>query len=309
VNGLATRGLAALSVGVAGLAALAAATGLLARGDGSFISVTTVRGETFEMATSGVYAYNAQRVVAEGVGWDLMTLVGAVPALVVAAILVGRGSFRGRLLAMGLLGYFAYQYLEYAVTWAFGPLFLLFVAIYGLSLVGVAGLGTAIAVGGVDGRFGQPFPRRSWAVLSVGMSALLTVMWLGRIGSALRGDTAGVLLGETTMTVQALDLGLVVPISVGIAILAWRRSPIGYALASAWAITFVAMSAAITSMLLAAWAVEGSLEVVPVAIFGLATIAGSILAVRMYRSATPYAVPPVPQPEGRSEMRSVPVGG
>ena len=40
-----------------------------------------------------------------------------------------RGSFRGRLLALGLLGYLLYQYLEYSLTWAFGPLFLLHIVI------------------------------------------------------------------------------------------------------------------------------------------------------------------------------------
>lgn len=35
-----------------------------------------------------------------------------------------------RLFTLGIPGYLFYQYLMYAVTWAFGPLFLLFVAIY-----------------------------------------------------------------------------------------------------------------------------------------------------------------------------------
>lgn len=53
---------------------------------------------------TGVYAYNAQRVVAEGVGWDIVTLVLAEPALLVVVPLVAQGSFRGRLFAAGLLG-------------------------------------------------------------------------------------------------------------------------------------------------------------------------------------------------------------
>ena len=88
---------------------------------------TSERGVTFEMATTGVYAWNAQRVVAEGIGWDLFTLLVAVPALFVGAWLVNRGSYRGALFTLGVLGYLLYQYLEYTVTSAFGPLFLAFV--------------------------------------------------------------------------------------------------------------------------------------------------------------------------------------
>ena len=35
----------------------------------------TVRGGTYDVALNGVYANNAQRLVAEGVGWDVFTLI------------------------------------------------------------------------------------------------------------------------------------------------------------------------------------------------------------------------------------------
>jgi len=130
------RAMAAFAVIVGLMAALAAAVGVFARGDGSYEIVTSVRGVTYAMATTGVYAYNAQRVVLEGVGWDVFTLLVAVPTMLAAAGFVAGGSFRGRLLALGLFGYFFYQYLEYAMTWAFGPLFPMFILIFGASVVG-----------------------------------------------------------------------------------------------------------------------------------------------------------------------------
>ncbi len=86
---------------------------------------------------------------------------------------------------------------------------------------------------------------------------------------------------------QALDLGLVVPTSAFIAILAWRRSPAGYVLAAAYSVTFAAMASAIIGMLLSAWAVDGILEVAPVAIFGVAGLAALVLGAQMYRSVAP----------------------
>jgi len=275
--------MAALCAAIALLAGIASAVGVFARGTGAVETVTSVRGATFDMVIDGVYANNARALVAEGVGWDIFTLFLAVPATLVAGVLVARGSFRGRSFALGMLGYFFYQFLEYAVTWAFGPLFLVFVVIYAASLAGIVWIGVDVAREGLAGRFTADFPRRSWAALSVTMAVLLTVLWVQRIVAALGGDLiGGGLTSETTMTVQALDLGLVVPASVFIAVLAWRRSPAGYAMAAAYVVTFAAMAAAIVGMLLSAWAVNGELALPPVIVFTAAAAVAVALGVRMY---------------------------
>jgi hypothetical protein len=279
--------MAFLTAGVAILAGIAAGLGVFARGDGTYATVTSVRGEVYDLAVGGVYANNALRVVAEGIGWDVFTLVVAVPALLAASAFVARGSFRGRLVAAGMLGYFLYMYLEYAVTWAFGPLFPLFIALYAASLLGIIWVGAGVAADGVRDRFDDGFPRRSWAVLNIGMSVVLGLLWLSRIAQGLTGNVDGLLHGETTMTVQALDLGLVLPISTLIAVMVWRRQPVGLVAAAGFAVMFVAMSAAITSMMISAWLVTGVLELPPILMFGVATAAGIGVSIRIYRSANP----------------------
>jgi hypothetical protein len=275
------------------LAGLAALVGVVFRGDGSWRLVTSVRDETYQMATTGVYAWNAQRVVAEGIGWDLFTLLVAVPLMLLSALFVVRGSYRARVFVLGMFGYFLYQYLEYAVTWAFGPLFLLFVLVFAGSLLGIIA-GTADLAGerqpdAPAWRFGDRFPRRGWAAVSLTMCALLGLMWMGRMAQAL-DSVDGILMGQTTLTVQALDLGLVVPMVALSAVLAWRGSQLGRHFAAVMVVTFVTMAAAITSMLLSAAVVEGTLEVPPVAIFSIATAVAAVVGVRMYRSAGPSPV-------------------
>jgi hypothetical protein len=274
---------AILLVVVAVGATVATALGVFARGDGAVTTVTSVRGIPYEVAASGYYAFNSQRVVAEGVGWDAFTLAVAIPLLIVAAWLVAHESIRGRLFALGLLGYFLYMYLEYSVTWAFGPLYLLYVAIAAASLVGLLWLG-ATAAQQADASLVGGFPRRSWAVLSVGMSTLLTVMWLGRIVGALQSDAAAdaALFGGTTMTVQALDLILVVPLLVISAVMAWRQSRGAVLVGSAIAVTFVAMALAITAMMISAGMLNGAFEWPPIVIFGAAALAGIVIGYRMY---------------------------
>ena len=90
------------------------------------------------MLVGGVYRFNSLAVAAEGVGWDSVTLFVVVPILAAALLGVWRGSMRAALLVAGILAYFAYQYLEYATFLAYGPLFLVYVAIFALSLSGLA---------------------------------------------------------------------------------------------------------------------------------------------------------------------------
>jgi hypothetical protein len=282
--------LALVCAAIALLAAVTAGLGVFARGDGAYQTVTSVRGVTYEVATSGVYAWNAQRIVAEGVGWDVFTLFVVGPALAVTAIAVARGSFRGRLVALGLLGYVFYQYLEYAMTWALGPLFPAFIVLFGSSLIGIVWLAAAVARDGVAGRFQSHVPVRAFSVVSVTMAVLLALMWTRRIATALGGDLeAAGLRGETTLVVQALDLGLVVPAALLISWQAWRRTAAGLALAAVYVVTSIAMSSAIVAMLVSAAVVEGTLEIAPVAIFSAYVVASAAIAIRVYRGVAPAA--------------------
>ena len=103
------RATAGLCAFVGALAGVAAGLGVFGRGDGTFVSATSALGESYELAVGGVYAGSARQLVAEGVGWDVFTLIVAVPILLVAALYVARGSFRGALVAAGMLGYFLYM--------------------------------------------------------------------------------------------------------------------------------------------------------------------------------------------------------
>jgi hypothetical protein len=280
--------LVALCLVVAILAGAAATVGVFFRGDGSVENVVSPRGERYQMIVSGVYRYNAQRVVAEGVGWDVFTLFAAVPALLLCLIWLARGpvhgTLRARLFALGVLAYLFYQYLMYSVAWAFGPLFLLFVAIFALSLVAIVRILTTINMEELDSRTGPRFPALGMGIFSLAMAALLITMWMARIVAAMNGKIDGVLLGQTTLVVQALDLGLVVPLAVFTGVTALRRRRIGYLLSSVVAIKGAAMAAAICAMLIAAWIVEGALEIVPFVIFAAAAAAALWLAFRVYRS-------------------------
>lgn len=270
--------------GVASVTGILAAIGVFGR-SGESATVTSVRGETYRMTTSGVYAFNAQRVVAEGIGWDVFTLFFVVPALFASMPLLARGSFRARLVVLGLFAYLFYQYLMYALTWAFGPLLLPFIALFALSLSGSVWIASSLARESLTSRFDERFPRRGMAALCFVLAFALVAMWLQRIAVGLRGDLAGaMLLGQTTLVVQALDLGLVVPLAIFTGVKVLQRGPVGAILASVVAVKAVAMASAICAMVIAAWRVEGRLDVAPLTLFGGAAVVALLLVVRMLRS-------------------------
>ncbi len=287
------RRLALLCFAIALAVGITAAIGIFARGDGSTATGMSIRGEAIEYATTGVYAFNDQRIVAEGVGWDVVTLVLAVPVLLAMLPALARGSFRARLLALGVLSYFFYQYLMYAVAWALGPLFPAFIVLFVASATAIVWLVSTIRIVELPQRFSAGFPRREMIAFCVFAALLLIGMWSVRITRGLAGDLEGAaLLGMTTLAVQALDLGVIVPLSVATAVLLWQRRAWGYLLAPVIAVKGVTMAAAICAMLISAAIVEGSLEVVPFVIFTVMATAAVFITRKALKSVIPAADTP-----------------
>ena len=125
------------------------------------------------------------------------------------------------------------------------------------------------------------------ATVGVGgvMGLQLVAMWVPRIATGLSGDLAGAgLMGTPTLAVQALDLGIIVPLALATAVFAWQRKPVGYLLAAVFSIKGVTMSGAIVAMLISAWIVEGRLDVAPFALFSIATAVAGTIAFFILRS-------------------------
>lgn len=178
----------------------------------------------------------------------------------------------------------------YAMFWAIGPLFVAFVLLYPLALWGIVRLVAATDLDDLSARLGPGLPRRATAWFSLAMALLLVVMWVPRIATALSGDLAGAgLLGTPTLVVQALDLGIVVPLALAAAWTLWRGHRAAPVLAGLLMVKAVAMAIAIMAMLVSAWQVEGRLDVVPFTIFAVAATFAGWLAGRVLLSIRPAA--------------------
>jgi hypothetical protein len=269
---------------VAALAALSSAAGILLRGDLATTPFVTVRGESVDVVTGGIYRYNAETIVAEGVGWDIVTLFVVVPLTLVTLAWLWRGSLRAALVAGGLLAYFAYQGFEYTMFWAYGPAYPLHLALAALSVSTLGLLLFGLDLGTLPERIGDRFPRR----VVVGFCTLVVIvlggLWLPQVVGTLGGETTDELQGATTMVVPAFDLGLLVPLAIFTAIAVWKRLAIGVVLAIIILVKGIVMALAIVAMLLVEGQVTGELALPPILVFGAIAGLSLVIAVQAVRA-------------------------
>jgi MFS family permease len=170
-------------------------------------------------------------------GWrgnDLVTLFIAVPLLALALVLAWRGSPRARLVWLGMLDYTLYNFAFYLFGTAFNRFFLIYVALFMLSIFAlIFGLvQTDVQAIGRQFRDRTPVKWISGYMLFVA-AGLTTVYTIQSLGFITTGQLPPIvtLTGHPTNVVFALDLSLVVPVLVLGAIWLWQRRPWGYVLA------------------------------------------------------------------------------
>ncbi len=274
-----------LAILIVPLALIAAAAGIFWQGTGEPYPFTTLRGETVMIRGHGLYRYDTISSSAQEVGQDIVTLIIGLPLLITGIVLSRKGSLRGRLLLTGGLGYFLYTYGAMSFLTAFNPLFLVYVALFSLSVFGfilaLSGLNPNEVVRHVSDRF----PRRTIATYFIVVAAFLAMAWLGLVVPAmLKGTPPAGLESAITMIIQALDLGVIVPTSLVTATLLLKRQPWGYTLSSVVLMKILTMGTALISMiivqLLAGVAVDPLISVV----FVLICLSGIVLAIVTLRT-------------------------
>jgi hypothetical protein len=258
--------------------------GLFYQAPGEPYSYTNHRGETVTINGQGLYYYDTVSMAAQQQGNDLVTLAVGLPLLLASTWLAFNGSMRGRLLLTGTLGFFLYTYMSMAMLTSFNPLFLVYVALFSLSLIAFVLSMMSFDLSSLADHFSEDLPRRWIGGLLLFVAAFLTLAWLGRIiPPFIRGQTPA-LENTTTLVIQAMDLGLVVPLAMLAALFLLRRSAWGYLLASVAVLKFVTMGLAVSTMSVV-MAVRGVPEQLGVMVpFLIITVVNLVLAVLLLRS-------------------------
>jgi len=199
------------------------------------------------------YAKESVSWAAQGMGQDLITLFLVVPALVISAYFLSKGSLKALLIWLGALIYIEYSYVLYSFFIHFGWTFLLYVAILGLSFYTIIGSLHVLDLKALKECFS--FNGRTKIVSGFLMlSGIMFVsLWLSDIIPAVSSGSVpkGVVeLGFLVNPVHVLDLAFFLPGLIITSVLLWRKDVLGAFFAVPMMVFQVLMGAALVSMII-----------------------------------------------------------
>jgi hypothetical protein len=106
----------------------------------------------------------------------------------------------------------------------------------------------------IRGNFKESFPVKYLAGFQFFIAAAVGLLWLSKIAPTLTGGRIPVGLEHyTTLVIQGMDLGFVVPAAALSGALLLKKKPIGYLFTSGIIIKGIAMLTAITAMMVSMW--------------------------------------------------------
>ena len=267
------------------LALLAAGAGVIWQGSGAAFPFSTLRGETVMIRGHGLYFYDTVNSSSQEIGQDVVTLILGIPLLIAGIILTRKGTLRGRLLITGAFGYFLYTYAAMSFLTAFNPLYLVYVALFSISLFGFILSLSGLSPVEVASHISDRFPRRTIATYFILVAAFLSLAWLKLVvPPMISGTPPSGLESAITMVIQSLDLGVIVPTSLITAILLLQKRPWGYTLASVVLLKILTMGSALIAMIIGQILAKVPIEPVTSVFFVLISISGIILAVATLRN-------------------------
>ena len=267
------------------LALLAAGAGVLWQGTGESYPFETLRGETVMIRGHGLYRYDTVLSSSQEVGQDVVTLLIGIPLLITGVVLSRKGTLRGQLLLTGAFGYFLYTYGAMSFLTAFNPLFLVYVALFSLSLFGFILAMMKLDVGEVTRRISDGFPRRAISIYFIAIAVFLSLAWLGIVTlPSLTWTPPYGLESAITLVIQAIDLGVIVPVSFVTAVLLSRKSGWGYVLSAVLLIKVIMMGAALIAMIIGQLVAGLEIPIVTSVFFVLISVSGIIFGIITLRN-------------------------
>jgi hypothetical protein len=176
------------------------------------------------------YGAEPEVFIDQAIAQDLVNLAVVAPLMVLLAWLALRGSLTAFLVWLGFVGFTVYNYVIYAFSIHFGPLFLVWVAVLGGSIYALIGGLASIDMNAVANTMQWRRHRLAAGFLIV-TAVLFAMLWLSDIVPALQSGSApkGVVdLGLPTNPVHVLDLAVFLPAVAVTGVALWARRPIGY---------------------------------------------------------------------------------
>lgn len=225
--------------------------GLFSTGGAGVHEFKTINNEVVKIYGSGIYKNDSVAIAAQGKASDFVTIVMGIPLLAVSLYFACKGSFRGRILLTGTLGYFLYTYMSYTFLWMYNRLFIIYVLLMSLSLYAFILCMMSFDMENIKSYFHKKLPVKFLGGFQVFIAFTIGMLWLGKLApSIFQGKVPVGLEQYTTLVIQGMDLGIVVPAAFLSGILLIKRKPFGYLLSSVIIIKGITMLSSISAMII-----------------------------------------------------------
>jgi len=183
-----------------------------------------------------IYSHETANWALQGRGQDTGNLI-ALPILLISAYYLSKNSLKAYFIWLGTLIYYIYAYIIYSFSIHFNALFLVYVAVLGISAYTLIG-------GLMNKNFSQltkqiPFKAKTKAaaIAIIAIAILFEALWLSDIIPALISGSAPKDLAPTGLwvnPVHIIDLSMVLPGMIITGILFLKKSRFGYLFTAPW---------------------------------------------------------------------------
>jgi hypothetical protein len=198
------------------------------------------------------YARETTSWAIQGIGQDIVNIV-AVVVLFIAVYFIYKESVKAVLVWSGVLLYLIYAYVIYAFDVHFNSLFLVYVAILGLSFYALGGSVIHFHLDSLQASFSANTIARVVSVFLLLLGIVFYLLWLSEDIPALLAGKIPQSVSQAnlpTNPVHVLDLGLYLPAIIITGLLLWRRKPLGYLFAGPFLVFSILTGAAILAIFL-----------------------------------------------------------
>jgi hypothetical protein len=207
--------------------------------------------EKVDIYGTGLYQHDSVSMAIQALAQDYVTLFLGIPLLIISLVLTRKGLVKGKLLLTGTIGYFLYTYASYSFLSMYNSLFLVYVSIMSASFFAFILAIMSFDIPNLPQVFKGTLPVKFISGFLFVVSSVFGLMWLGKIvPPMIHGTQPDGLEHYTTLIIQALDLGFVIPVGFLAAILLIKRRPFGYLLAAVITFKDVTLLTALSAMVI-----------------------------------------------------------
>jgi len=266
------------------LAILATTAGIFSnQGTGQY-EYKSIRNKTVTIYGKGVYHDMSAEVAPQGIAQDYITLFIGIPLLLISLFFFRKGSLKGHFLLAGTLGYFLVTYLFFLLMGMYNEMFLPWIMLLCSSFFAFTLTCFSFEIEKLHFSFHESTPVRLTGSFLVFAACAIGLLWLSIVVPPLIDGTIVPVQTEhyTTLIVQGLDLGILLPLSFISGVLLMRKKPFGYFLAPVYSvflsILMTALTAKVVSMSILGYNVIPVIFIIPV--FNLLSIMCTIFILK-----------------------------